>query len=173
MRILLPALSFTLLISSGCRSREIVRGVPDSTFVSTIVALRRVPQMVPADSGRRLAVRDSILRAHGVSREQLDAAARVLAQRPSRAKSVWDAIDTKSGVSGTSATTSAAVAPSVQTVPATPPIAVPPATPIAGGLAATPGKHPDSGAIAQPRNAIKMDAVGVNAAVPKKSPVKP
>lgn len=173
MRVILSAAALALLVAAGCRSRDLVRGVPDSTFVATIADLRRVPQLAPADSGRRQALRDSIMRAHRVTQDQLDAAARILAERPSRAKSVWDAIDAKSGVSSASTTTTTTLVAPVPVAPAT---TVPPGTlpPVPGaGIAATASHRPDSGAIALPKTAIRMQSVDVNAALPKKEPTKP
>lgn len=174
MRVILPSAALALLVAAGCRSRDIVRGVPDSTFVATIAELRRVPQLAPADSGRRQTLRDSIMRVHRVTREQLDAAARTLAERPSRAKSVWDAIDAKSGVSSANTTTTTTLVAPVPSAPVAATTAVPPGTlPPGAGVAAAAAHRPDSGVVPLPKTAIKMQSVGVNAAVPKKEPTKP
>src|SRR5438270_357025 len=67
--------------------------VSDPTFVAPVRELRRGHQLAVADSARRLALRDSILRAHRVTAVQLEHAARVFAVNPDRAQRIWARID--------------------------------------------------------------------------------
>ena len=83
-----------LLISSGaCRRSEIVRGVSDSTFVRTMVELRRLPTGLFSDTTFRARMRDSVLRANRVTGDQMESAAVRLAQDPVRAAAIWQAIE--------------------------------------------------------------------------------
>jgi hypothetical protein len=82
-----------LLAALGCRDDQLVSGISDSTFVRTLAELRRVPTLAAGDSTRARALRDSILRAQGVTATQLEQAARRLADAPNRAQRLWQEID--------------------------------------------------------------------------------
>ena len=71
-------------------------GVTDSTFVETIVALRRINLDPALDSARRAAARDSLLQSRDLTAETLDAAARALASDPDRAFALWQRITRES-----------------------------------------------------------------------------
>jgi hypothetical protein len=77
----------------GCRDDQLVSGINDSTFVRTVAELRRVPTLAGGDSVRARVLRDSILRAQGVTPGQLEQAARRLADAPNRAQRLWQEID--------------------------------------------------------------------------------
>lgn len=121
-RHLLLGLALVALLPA-CRRQELASGISDSTFVRTVLALRRVPLVAGPDSGRRSAMRDSIMRAHHVTPAQLERAARELAAQPSHAQKVWMQIDTASmgATHGAAVTTApAAVTPSVVPQPGAP-----------------------------------------------------
>ena len=63
----------------------------DSTYIKTMVALRRLPLGV--DSAFRARQRDSILRAFGVTAKELEAIAIRLSENPDRAAPIFRAIE--------------------------------------------------------------------------------
>jgi hypothetical protein len=75
----------------GCARGDIVPGVSDSAFVATMADLRRVDQQ--ADSATKATTRRRILQQRGLSVEQMDEAAKVLARDPKRLSDIFDAID--------------------------------------------------------------------------------
>ena len=77
---------------AGCRRTQLATGVSDSAFVAVMADLKRVQDAPGVDSARRAARRDSILQSRGLTPAQLEAAARQLAQNPTRAQTVWQAI---------------------------------------------------------------------------------
>ncbi|HEX6536772.1 MAG TPA: hypothetical protein VF041_19450 [Gemmatimonadaceae bacterium] len=68
-------------------------GVSDSTFVSTIVALRRIGADSSLDSMARDSARRTLLRDNGLTVERLEEAARSMAADPEHALAVWREID--------------------------------------------------------------------------------
>jgi len=82
---------------AGCRSRRAPSlGVADSTFVGALRELRRVQ----ADSSLDVTMKDSsrrmVLRRYNVTSAQLEHAARVLAESPTRASDLWRQIESAS-----------------------------------------------------------------------------
>lgn len=100
------ALAVSTLLAACARGDRL--SARDSTFVATMVELRRIPAGPPADS----ALRQAVLRRRGVTARELEAVAAELADDPARAARVWRRIDQQ-----------AAAAP--------PPPAAPPAAPAA------------------------------------------
>jgi hypothetical protein len=87
--------------ASGCQGREIVSGVDDSTFVRTMAALRQVQgDSTIGDSIRRVR-RDSVLRRNRVTADQLERAARALADDPPRAEALFQALNRTTGTADT------------------------------------------------------------------------
>jgi hypothetical protein len=93
------AFSVTLICALvvGCRHSRAPRlGVADSTFVGALRELRRVQ----ADSSLDVTMKDSsrrmVLRRYNVTSAQLEHAARVLAESPTRASDLWRQIESAS-----------------------------------------------------------------------------
>ncbi len=80
---------------ASCRDQSPASSVSDSTFVRTMVELRRVQSDSTIDSMMEDSVRRVVLRRNGVSVEALDAAARALAADPARASAVFHEIETR------------------------------------------------------------------------------
>lgn len=80
-------------LNAGCRREALSSGISDSTFVAVMADLKRVQDGPGMDSATRAARRTEILRSRGLTPEQLEAAARVLARNPTRAQTVWQAVD--------------------------------------------------------------------------------
>ena len=76
----------------GCARGDIVPGVSDSTFVSTMAELRRAEGST-TDSAALGAARRRILQQRGLTVEVMDRAARALANDPVRATALFDAIE--------------------------------------------------------------------------------
>ena len=92
----LLAISVMLCLTAavGCRGeRAPSLGMPDSTFVSTLNELRRVETDTSLDVTMRDSTRRLILRRHKVTSEQLEKAARALAESPARASDLWRRIE--------------------------------------------------------------------------------
>lgn len=70
----------------------------DSTFVQTMVALRKLPIGNSIDQAVRDRARDSILRVHGVTAAQVESTAVRLANDPARASDIWRAIENPSPI---------------------------------------------------------------------------
>lgn len=75
----------------GCARGDIVPGVSDSTFVATMAELRRAEGST-SDTAAVAAARRRILQQRGLTVEQMDRAARKLANDPPRATALFDAI---------------------------------------------------------------------------------
>jgi hypothetical protein len=105
-------LAAATVAAAGCRPRDSTR-VSDSTFIATMVDLRRLPTAGAGDS----AVRAAILRRRGVTAAALERAARDLAADPKRAARVWSAIEQRE---------TPPTAPSMPTPPVPAPTPVPP-----------------------------------------------
>ena len=91
MRVI-PFLVIAALLA-GCRKQPLAPGVSDSAFVRAMAGLRRLPTGTTVDHLVRDRMRDSILRANGVTGPQLESAASALASDPDRAAAIWRAID--------------------------------------------------------------------------------
>lgn len=80
--------------ASGCRRRAaVVDGVSDSTFVATMVELRRLDSATTTDSAARLAARAAVLQRRGLTAPQLERFAKALAAEPERAQTLFARID--------------------------------------------------------------------------------
>ena len=119
----------------ACGNPTLADGVSLEMYVETMAALRRIqdnPALLPA---AKQASRDSVLRAHGVTTEQLESAAAVLANDPTRALATWQAIERRASGAGETPT------PTGSTTPLPSPGGVPVQTP--GSVpAVTPGSAP-------------------------------
>jgi hypothetical protein len=88
---LVPAL--LLLAPAACRRAELPGGLTDSSFVATMVELRRVRENATLDSTERAQARQVVLRRRGVTPKALEQAAAALANDPERASAVWQAVE--------------------------------------------------------------------------------
>lgn len=79
-------------LAAGCRPAP-RDGVTDSAFVAVLAQLKRVHNATGLDSAQRAAQRASILQKEGLTAEKLDSAAKRLAQNPTRAQTVWQAVE--------------------------------------------------------------------------------
>lgn len=84
--------AFLAILLAACTRSEIVPGVRDSTFVATMADLRRA-EVTVRDTTELAASRRRILQQRGLTVDQLEAAARKLADDPDRALEIWQAID--------------------------------------------------------------------------------
>lgn len=91
MRTYFTLLALPLLIAGGCRRDPVFSEVSDSTYIKTMVALRRLP-VGSMDSTSRARQRDSILKAFGVTAKQLEDIAVRLAE-DERAPAIFRAIE--------------------------------------------------------------------------------
>lgn len=82
----------TLLMGIACRSDPVFREMSDSTYIRTMVELRKLP-IVTIDSATRARKADSILRAFGVTAGELEAIAMRLSEDPARAAAIFRAIE--------------------------------------------------------------------------------
>ncbi|MBX6333002.1 MAG: hypothetical protein IRY91_14235, partial [Gemmatimonadaceae bacterium] len=91
----MPKLSLTLAapvlvaVLSGCPRPAGTKVMGDSTFVSTMVALRRIEADSLMDSTARDSARTVVLRHHGVTADELEQAARAMAADLDHASAVW------------------------------------------------------------------------------------
>jgi hypothetical protein len=81
----------------GCRQDEIVAGVTDSSFVSTMTALHRITNDEHRDSAARAVARDSLLQSRDLTPDQLERAGRALGKDPERALALWQRIRKEGG----------------------------------------------------------------------------
>jgi len=81
-----------LALGTGCQRTRSSNGIPDTTFVSVMVSLKRVQDSTGVSDAKKAALRDSILQGRGLTPARLEAAARQLAQNPTRAQTVWQAV---------------------------------------------------------------------------------
>lgn len=79
-----------LIVGAACRD-AIFSEMSDSTYIRTMVALRRLPLGI--DSVSRARQRDSVLRAFGVTAKDLETIANRLAEDPKRAADIYRAIE--------------------------------------------------------------------------------
>ena len=96
---ILAALPLCVALVAGACSRDAVfTDMSDSTYIKTMVALRKLP-VGPADTVARARQRDSILKAYGVTAAQLESVAVRLSNDPARAAVIFRAIENPSPVS--------------------------------------------------------------------------
>lgn len=81
-----------LLSTTACRRDPVFREMSDSTYIRTMVALRRLP-IGAVDTVSRARQRDSVLRVYGVTAAQLESVAVRLAEDPARAAVIFRAIE--------------------------------------------------------------------------------
>lgn len=82
-----------VIAMAACGRVQIVEGVSDSAFVSTMAQLRRVQNDASLDSAARAAARAAVLQGQGLTAAQLERAAAALAADPDRATDLWRRID--------------------------------------------------------------------------------
>ena len=82
----------TLVAGTACRSDRVFADMSDSTFVHTMIELRKLP-VSPADPALRAQRRDSILKSMGVTAAQVESTAVRLANDPALAARIWRAIE--------------------------------------------------------------------------------
>ncbi|HJR63254.1 MAG TPA: hypothetical protein VJ803_06085 [Gemmatimonadaceae bacterium] len=97
--------ALTIAALLGCRMGGDLAGLDESAFIVAMAELRVIATTPDLDSIRRATARDSVLRARGVTAEQLERSARSLAADPEHAMEVWQEIDRRaeemrSGASG-------------------------------------------------------------------------
>jgi hypothetical protein len=80
-------------LATGCRREALSSGISDSTFVAVMAELKGVHDVPGLDSAQQAARRAEILQRHRLTPAQLETAARVLAQNPTRAQTVWQAVE--------------------------------------------------------------------------------
>jgi hypothetical protein len=78
---------------TACGRDPVFVDMSDSTFVQTIVELRKLPVGVGIDVATRNRQRDSILREFGVTAAQLESTTIRLANDPARAAEIWREIE--------------------------------------------------------------------------------
>ena len=83
------------MLAMACRRDPVFRDMSDSTYIRTMVALRKLP-VGPADTVARARQRDSILKAFGVTAAQLESVAVRLSNDPARAAVIFRAIENPS-----------------------------------------------------------------------------
>lgn len=81
-----------ILLATGCSRDPVFQEMSDSTYVRTMIALRKLPIGL-ADTTERVRQRDSILRAMGVTATELEAIAIRLSDDPARASEIFRAIE--------------------------------------------------------------------------------
>lgn len=81
------------LLLAACTHPSSAGGVPDSTFVAAMVALRKVHGDTTLTSMAQDSVRREVLRTHGLTADELERAARALAANPDHAIAVFREID--------------------------------------------------------------------------------
>ena len=86
----LPILA--LLLVAACRSDPIFSDMSDSTYVQTMVALRKLP-VGTVDSASRARQTDSVLKAFGLTAAQVESTSVRLSNDPARAAEIWRAIE--------------------------------------------------------------------------------
>lgn len=94
MRLRLISLVLVLTIVPGCDRSNGLPGMTEEEFVQTMAELRRIEQDFTLDSAARTTARRNTLQERDLSPEELEAAARALAEAdPDHALKVWERID--------------------------------------------------------------------------------
>ena len=93
---LLPLISIVLVLAAApaCERSTDLAGMSEADFVSAMSALRRIERDATLDSTTKAIAREVTLQERNLTPEQLEAAARDLAEDPVHALSVWARIDT-------------------------------------------------------------------------------
>jgi hypothetical protein len=78
---------------AACDRGEASAGMSDSTFVATMAELRKIQEDPTLDSAAQAAARTRVLQSRGLTPEELERAARALADDPAHAAEVVQAID--------------------------------------------------------------------------------
>ena len=81
------------LATTACDGGQRLSGISDSTFVRVMAELRTIQGQPWTDSTRKAAAIDSVLQSRGLTPEELEEAARGLADDPERAVEIWRSID--------------------------------------------------------------------------------
>ena len=89
---LTAGLAVLAILTSGCRRDPIFREMSDSTYINTMVALRKLPVGSP-DTVQRARLRDSILTAFGVTAAEMESVAVRLSNDTARAAAIFRAIE--------------------------------------------------------------------------------
>ncbi len=87
------ALLVLLLASLACPGRRDLAGMSDSTFVDVMARLHRIDADERLSREERDSLRRETLQEEGLRPEQLEEAARSLADNPERALAIWRAIE--------------------------------------------------------------------------------
>ena len=90
-------LSAVLLVAGACSRDPVFSEMSDSTFIKTMIALRKLP-IGAADTVVRARQRDSVLQVFGVTAAQLESVAVRLAGDPARAAVIFRAIEIPSPI---------------------------------------------------------------------------
>ena len=78
---------------AACNRGESSAGMSDSTFVATMAELQKIQEDPTLDSAAQAAARTRVLQSRGLTPEELERAARALAEDPAHAADVVQAID--------------------------------------------------------------------------------
>ena len=89
----IPLVFVAILCACPPSEPHVDLGISDSTFVRTLVRLRRISEDTLIDSLARDSSRRMVLREQRVTAAQLDSAARLLKLEPKRADTLWKTID--------------------------------------------------------------------------------
>lgn len=87
------ALILLLFTSVACPGRRDLAGMSDSTFVAVMARLHRIDVDERLSREERDSLRQETLQEEGLRPEQLEEAARSLADNPERALAIWRAIE--------------------------------------------------------------------------------
>jgi len=81
-----------IILASACNRDGVFSDISDSTYVKTMVALRKLP-VGNVDSASRARQTDSVLKSVGVTAAQLESTSVRLSGDPARAAEIWRAIE--------------------------------------------------------------------------------
>ena len=81
-----------LLVAASCSRDGVFSDMSDSTYVRTMVALRKLP-VGNVDSASRARQTDSVLKSFGLTAAQLESTSVRLSGDPARAAEIWRAIE--------------------------------------------------------------------------------
>lgn len=82
----------------SCDRSDDLAGIGETRFVGTMAELQRIERDLTLDSAGRTTARRNTLQERDLTPEQLEAAARALADDPTRAQVLWAQIDSLSRV---------------------------------------------------------------------------